>query len=242
MNRRLLLRVACAVAPGIAVGLLWYLTHPAGLPAVAPTSTGAVANASTSLAASLVYFPVRLFQMFGTLGWLDTPMPGLLLLGNLVAWAVLLRRMAPIGRAAKLCGVAGIVIMPSVIEATVSGGWPLWWQGRYTLPFALGFVMLLLLRSGWLIPRTISVVSAIALLSLGVMVWVNAFRYDFGLDAFGLPLSLSQQGISPVRLALSAVIGAVLLLASGYLLLHAWGMKPDFRPNKRDGLETDARL
>ena len=242
MNRRLLLRVACAVAPGIAVGLLWYLTHPAGLPAVAPTSTGAVANASTSLAASLVYFPVRLFQMFGTLGWLDTPMPGLLLLGNLVAWAVLLRRMAPIGRAAKLCGVAGIVILPSVIEATVSGGWPLWWQGRYTLPFALGFVMLLLLRSGWLIPRTISVVSAIALLSLGVMVWVNAFRYDFGLDAFGLPLSLSQQGISPVRLALSAVIGAVLLLASGYLLLQAWGMKPDFRPNKRDGLETDARL
>jgi hypothetical protein len=231
VNRRLLFRVACATVPGIVLGMLWYATHPAVAPVVgATTSSGAVANLDTSFAASLVYFPLRLFDMFGTLGWLDTPMPGLLLLGNLVALAVLLRRMPSIGKAAMLCGIFGVVIVPSVIEATVSGGWPFWWQGRYTLPFALGFVLLLLLKSGRLVPRTISIVSGISVLSLGLMVWINAIRYDFGLNDFDLPVSLGQQGISPARLVLSLAVGAVLMLVSCYLLVRAWRLERDPRP------------
>ena len=92
-------------------------------------------------------------------------------------------------------------------------------------------VLLLLLRSGWLVPRAISIMSGIALLSLGVMVWVNAVRYDFGLTASDLPLSLAHPGLSPVRLVLSAGIGALLLLVSGYLLAKAWRMERDLRPN-----------
>jgi hypothetical protein len=240
MNLRLLVRTACVVAPGIAVGILWYLAHPNGSPSLAPTSTGALPNIDTSLAASLVVFPLRLFEMFGNLGWLDTPMPGLLLLGNLVAWAVLLRRMPSIGRAAMLCGILGIVIFPSIIESTLSGGWPFWWQGRYTMPFALGFVLLLLLRSGPVVPRTISIVSSLSVLSLGLMVWVNAVRYDFGLNDYGLPISLAQQGISPVRLVISVAVGSLLLLVSASLAWRAWAMKPDFRPNTRNALEIEA--
>ncbi len=231
MNRRLLLRAACAVAPGIVMGMLWYLTNPAGSPALtAVTSPAAVPNLDTSLAASFVFFPLRLYQMFGVLGWLDTPMPVLLLLGNLVAWGFLLRRMPSIGRAAMLCGIFGIVIAPSIIESSVSGVPQFWWQGRYTLPFALGFVLLLLLRSGWLVPRTISIVSSLSLFSLGLMVWINAVRYDFGLNVYGLPASLGPPGISPVRLLLPVAVGALLLLASGYLLVQAWRMERDVRP------------
>lgn len=231
MNRRLLLRVACAVAPGIVLGILWYLTHPTGSGALAAaTIPAAVPNLGTALAASLIFFPLRLFEMFGVLGWLDTPMPGPLLLGNLVAWAVLLRRMPSIGRTAMLCGIFGIVIAPTVIEVSGWASWPFWWQGRYTMPFALGFVLLLLLRSGQLIPRTISIVSGISVLSLGLMVWINAIRYDFGLNVYDLPASLEPQGTSPVRLLLSVAIGGLLLLASGYLLVKAWRMERDLRP------------
>jgi hypothetical protein len=99
------------------------------------------------------------------------------------------------------------------------------------LPFALGFALLLLLRSGQFIPRAISLMSGICLLSLGLMVWVNAVRYDFGLNDYGLPISLAQQGISPVRLWLSIAVGTLLLLASGYLLVQAQRMKPDPRPS-----------
>jgi hypothetical protein len=238
INRRLVLRVASAVAPGIALGILWLITHPAaGLPVISSAAAAPAGhNLAAPLAASLLYFPLRLFQMFGVLGWLDTPMPGLLLCGNLLAWGVLLRRMPSIGRVAKLCGIFGIVIAPSLIESATSyAGSSLWWQGRYTLPFALGFVLLMLLRSDRLIPRTISIASSVTLLSLGIMVLVNAIRYDFGLNNYDLPLSFAHPGLSPARLTLSAAIGAVLVLASGYVFAKAWRMKPD----RRSSLELE---
>jgi hypothetical protein len=231
VNRRLLLRLTVAVAPGVLVGLIWYVTHTAGPPVFTPAeSQAAAAGTSTPLAASFVYFPMRLMEMLGVLGWLDTPMPVLLVLSWLAVWAAVLRRMPSIGRAAMLCGIFGILIAPSLIEATISGGWPFWWQGRYTMPFALGFLLLLLLRSGWLIPRTVSLAAGIAVLSLGLMVWVNAVRYGFGLNDFDLPASLATLGLSPVRLAVSAALGSFLVAASGYLLRMAWKMSPDPRP------------
>ena len=89
-------------------------------------------------------------------------------------------------------------------------------------------MLLLLLRSGRFIPRTISIISGISLLTLGIMVWVNEVRYGFGLDGFSLPASLGTPGISPIRLGISAVLGALLVLVSGYLLVRAWRSKPDF--------------
>jgi hypothetical protein len=236
LNRRLLVRVACAIAPGIVLGLLWTLGHHGlGPEAGTETSPTSVASLITWFAISLGVLPLRVWQMFGVLGWLDTRAPVLLFSLNVLAWGALLFRLPVIRRAAVMCGVFGVVILPSVIETS---GWPFsppWWQGRYTLPFALGFGLLLLLRSGQLIPRAISVVSGICLLSLGLMVWINAFRYDFGVDLLGLPVSLEPQGISPVRLWLSMGVGALLLLVSGYLLVQARRMRPDLSP----GLESE---
>jgi len=233
MNRRLLLRVACAAAPGIILGMLWALTYPA---LTTVSQNGAVASAPPVayypawFGLSLLYLPLRLEQMFGVLGWLDTPPPALLFAVSVVAWGALLIRLPSIRKAATMCGIFGIVILPSAIEAIGWGAWPDWWQGRYTLPFALGFGLLLLLRSGQLIPRTISIVSGISLLSLGLMVWVNAVRYDFGLNALDLPASLGNPGISSVQLGISATLGLLLLVVGGYLLVQAWRMGRDLRP------------
>jgi hypothetical protein len=60
------------------------------------------------------------------------------------------------------------------------------------------------------------------------MVWLNEIRYGFGLDGFGLPVQLQTPGMSPVRLGISAVLGLLLVLVSGYLLVKAWRSKPDF--------------
>ncbi len=232
IHRRLLVRVACALAPGIVLGALWALSHPT----LAPSLNGTVYGPTSILgypfwfAISLVLLPIRVEQMFGVLGWNDTSPPGLLILTNVIAWGVLLIRLPSIRRAATMCGIVGIVILPSVIEASGAATSPAWWQGRYTLPFALGFVLLLLLRSGQVFPRLVSIVSGISLLSLGLMVWTNAVRYDFGLSVLGLPASLEHQGISTVRLFLAAAIGALLLLVSAYLLVQAWRMERDLRP------------
>ena len=226
LNRRLLVRVACAVAPGIVLGLLWTLGHhELGPQAGTETSATTVASLIAWFATSLALLPLRLWQMFGVLA--VTPAPVLLFFANVLGWGTLLIQLPAIRKAAAVCGAFGIVILPSVIETAGWAFWPSWWQGRYTLPFALGFALLLLLRSGQFIPRTISVMSGICLLSLGLMVWINAVRYDFGVDLLGLPVSLAQQGMSPVRLWLSMAVGALLLLVSGYLLLQAWRMRPD---------------
>jgi Predicted membrane protein (DUF2142) len=225
IHRRGLLRVAGAVAPGIAVGALWTLTHPYGV--AAPSTFPGLVKA---FADTLLYFPEYIRHMFGVLGWLDTPIPGLLLTLNIAAWAVLLTRLPSIRRAAIVCGVFGIVVVPCAISASVWAAWPLWWQGRYGMPFALGFVLLLLLRSGRLIPRMVSIVSGISLLTLGIMVWVNAIRYGFGMDGNGLPLSLGTPGMNPTRLGISAAIGLLLVVVSGYLLVQASRKAPDFPP------------
>ena len=226
IHRRGLLRMACAVAPGIAVGILWYVTHPYGVGA--PSTFPGLVKA---FADTLLYFPEYIRHMFGVLGWLDTPIPGLLLTLNIAAWAVLLTRLPSIRRAAIVCGVFGIVVVPCAISAVVWSAWPSWWQGRYGMPFALGFVLLLLLRSGQLIPRIVSIVSGISLLTLGTMVWVNAIRYGFGIDGNGLPLLHGTPGISPARLGISAVAGLLLVLVSGYLFFRATMTKPDLPPD-----------
>jgi Predicted membrane protein (DUF2142) len=236
IDRRLLARVAFAVAPGIILGLLWTLGHHAlgQQPGTEPSPT-TIGDLIAWFAVSLTYLPLHLWQMFGVLGFTPAPLPLFCL--NVFAWGELLRRLPAIRRAAAICGVFGIFILPSVIEAAGWALWPAWWQGRYTLPFALGFALLWLLRSGQLIPRTISAMSGICLLSLGLMVWINSVRYAFGVDLLGVPVSLEQQGISSVRLWLSIAVGTLLLLVSIYLLVQARRMEPDLRP----GIEPETR-
>ncbi len=244
MRRRVLARVVGAVAPGILVGALWAFTHPASLPVLStvPASPTTIPNLANWFAESVLSFPGLLLHMFGVLGWLDTPMPQLLFLVTVAAWAVLLTRLASIELAAKICGLVGIVILPGAIEAMGWGSWPGWWQGRYTLPFALGFVLLLLLRTGWRAPRMVSIVSGLSVLSLGLMVWVNALRYGYGLDAYSLPASHGLPGISPSRLWLSAALGLVLVGTSVYLLLRSWRDRPDDLPGLEPGLEPGATM
>ena len=237
INRRMLLRIACAAAPGIVLGMLWTLAYHVSPTLSSDSQAAAIASPPPLayyagwFALSLLYLPLRVYQMFGVLGWLDTPAPLLLFLVNLIAWGALLIRLPSIRKAAVMCGIFGIAILPSGIEAIGWGAWPVWWQGRYTLPFALGFALLLLVRSGWLIPRSVSIVSAISVLSLGLMVWVNAIRYSFGLNAFGLPVSLGNPGISSLRLGISATLGLLLLLVGGYLLVQVWRTQRDLRPD-----------
>jgi len=226
MNRRMLARLAAAVAPGIALGMLWVLTHP-GFFSGTPVSPLSAIQLVRAFGDSLMYFPNRLGPMFGVLGWQDTWMPGLFILVNIVAWSALLTRLPSIRKAAMACGILGVVVVPSAIETAGWAAWPFWWQGRYTMPFALGFVLLLLMRSGRLMPRAVSLVSGISLMSLAVMVWVNAARYGFGLDAEGLPLTLRNPGINYARLGVSAAVGLLLLLVSGLLLVQAARMKTD---------------
>jgi hypothetical protein len=86
------------------------------------------------------------FEMLGNLGWLDTTLPTLtyllltVALGALVllAVAVGIRRYA----AAMLVAIVITVVTPILLEAWQAREYGFYWQGRYTLPFAVGVPLL----------------------------------------------------------------------------------------------------
>jgi hypothetical protein len=89
----------------------------------------------------------RYWEMIGWFGWLDTPSPALvwvpwtLVLGALVFLAVLWATRRHV--AVLLAVLAATIVVPVAIEgATYTDAGSLTWQGRYTLPFAVGVPIL----------------------------------------------------------------------------------------------------
>jgi hypothetical protein len=98
---------------------------------------------------SLSRIPTRLHQLVDPIGWLDIPLP------TVVGWvwlgvgASLLVVALVVGswrrRLALLILTAGMLLGPTVAEVPSAAEYGLIWQGRYTLPFAMGIPIL----AGW---------------------------------------------------------------------------------------------
>jgi hypothetical protein len=85
-------------------------------------------------------------QMIGVFGWVDTPAPFLtfflwtVMLGGLTALALLAGRRR---QCVALIGLlAAVTLVPPVIEAAKAHEMGFTWQGRYTLPLAVGIPIL----------------------------------------------------------------------------------------------------
>jgi len=108
--------------------------------------TGVHDSAAGLLRASFGFSTVHYEQMIGVFGWLDTPAPFLtfllwtLMLGSLFVLALVRGN----GRQSlALIGLLGAVILvPPLIESTKAHEMGFTWQGRYTLPFAVGVPIL----------------------------------------------------------------------------------------------------
>ena len=106
-------------------------------------------------------------EMLGVLGWLDTTLPGLTYLLLTAALGALVLLAVAVGIRpyviAMLAAIAITVVTPIALEAWQYRTYGLYWQGRYTLPIAVGVPLLavfalqsesgrrVLLR-GWFVP------------------------------------------------------------------------------------------
>ena len=106
-------------------------------------------------------------EMLGNLGWLDATLPGLTYLLLTAALGALVLLAIAVGTRpyviAMLAAIAITVVTPIVLEAWQYRTYGLYWQGRYTLPIAVGVPLLavfalqsetgrrVLLR-GWFVP------------------------------------------------------------------------------------------
>lgn len=103
------------------------------------------------LARSLGLVGRRTEQLVAPIGWLDVPLPTPVVWTWLGVTAALALLALVVGswrqRAALVLLLAGILLGPTLAELPTAGRFGLIWQGRYTLPLALGLPLL----AGWVV-------------------------------------------------------------------------------------------
>lgn len=132
-------------------------------------------------------------EMFGVFGWLDTAAPQ----STYVTWLALVGFLVVVGLAASdrrtavgiLLVTGGTVLIPSLFEAVQAPNSGFIWQGRYTLPLAVGVPLLSAMGAGerpvsWLESGRLQLVAG-ALLIVGHVgaYYVHLRRYVAGTDS-----------------------------------------------------------
>jgi hypothetical protein len=89
---------------------------------------------------------VFFYEMLGQPGWLDVTLPDLAYLLLIVALGVLVVLAIAVGlrryAVAMLVAIAVSAVVPVALEAWQARDYGFYWQGRYTLPFAVGVPLL----------------------------------------------------------------------------------------------------
>lgn len=167
-------------------------------------------------------------EMIGVFGWVDTPAPALTVViwtaavGTLVALGIGLARRRTAVAIAALLGL--IVVLPAVLEFIEARKFGFGWQGRYTLPLAVGLPILCgfaLAQDADRIPRRGRIV---LVLGIGFVVahflafWQNLRRYTVGDD--GSLLFWRDADWSPPFPSLFLLTAYLLLLVA--LALWLW--------------------
>lgn len=146
------------IALGCAVALAWLWWS--GFLTTATSGTGDPVAFGAAVRDSFLTADDDIAQLFGRFGWLDTPLPTgvsmmwLALVGTVLMAALVSARARD---AVALIGmIVALVAVPTVLQAAVLGTEGLVWQGRYSLPLAVGIPVVAAWvarqRDGWLGP------------------------------------------------------------------------------------------
>lgn len=151
--RRPLVAVCSAIALAALAGAIGWLQAAGSADAFVGTPDPSLTG-RTVLRASIDRTVPRLAEMVGLLGWLDTPLPRWLVgaWGGLVL--VVLGLALRVGwwrdRLVVVAMVGAVLVMPIGAELLQAADLGLFWQGRYTLPVAVGLAVL----CGWVLSRS----------------------------------------------------------------------------------------
>ncbi len=175
----------------------------------------------------------NLVEAIGRLGWLDTPLPWLVIVGwvvaiGLLAGTSLLDRAGWVGTAAAVLGTT--VVTAWVFELLQGGETGTYWQGRYSLPILVGIPIVL--GAAHLPPgverRITPVVLGGVLLLDNVAIVAAARRFGVGIDGSLLPWEWDtyRAPIPPLaaiaaHLTATMALGALLIDRRGHVVAAA---------------------
>lgn len=126
---------------------------------------------------------VHLVEAIGVLGWLDTPLPWLVVAGWIVVVGLLgAGALAEESRRPLVaCAVVALALVTSwVFELLHGNSSGRYWQGRYSLPLLVGVPILLATASRNRVVTRVAGIAALVLLNAGL--WAAARRWGVGLQ------------------------------------------------------------
>lgn len=215
-DRRIRAAVAAAVV-GAGVGAAWLLfAKPLGGSLGGGSTLGTGHLLRLSAGASMD----RLAGMVGELGWLDTRPPALAvvtwlgLTGFLAVGAMCAAAVRP---ALVLLGlVIAVVAVPVAVEVSQASRLGLVWQGRYSLPLAVGVPILAAALAGPVLEaigrRALTATAAATAVGHVAVFWWGLRRYAVGLDHVFGPIRWSPPLVPAV--ALGVVFSAAVVAFS----------------------------
>ena len=142
----------------------------------------------------------HLRQLVGILGWLDTAVP---IIAVLLFWALIggmaLVAVLEYGRSTfvYLVGLAGAVVGAWLLELGQSADYGDYWQGRYTMPFAVGLPLVLAWRptgGEWLDDRLTSILAWGAWVVSNVAFVAAQQRWGVGINGTWNPIDWDTWG------------------------------------------------
>ena len=226
--------VVISVIPPIALGLIWYLTHRARMlktDVVVSENAYSPLNLISYFMKSLWYLPKRLEEMWGVFGWLDTKPPAIASTCALVIFTIYFKNLFGFlvaGRPRRLYFMILIsaILIFSIIESVQWANWPLWWQGRYALPFAYSLLVMgtMMLENQNLILSGAKIRFKIflpfAMLSV-YMVLLNYSRYAYGVEDG----KITFQGVTSFGFIQNAIFWTflvlILVMLTGRIISHS---------------------
>jgi hypothetical protein len=192
---------------------------------------------------SIDMWQFRAEQLVGVLGNLDTGLPSgvvrgwfalvLLLVALALVWSTWRERVVLVSL------IAGCLLMPTVSESVSGGVYGLGWQGRYTLPVAVGVPIV----AGWLVDRrgrwssraatwvvVLGVVGAAVGQAWALLTMLNRYSVGLPTSPLGLRSAVDWQGpLQPITLFGLGVVAGVAW--AGWLIVLALGpVQPDAEP------------
>jgi hypothetical protein len=234
------------VALCVGVELAWIIAHDTlGSKSPPGLSADGLSNADV-FERTLGQTSTSYTAMIGRFGWQDTLVPGV----TLVVWTAALGALFMLGvgltprrMAALIAGLgAAVVLVPSVLEFIEARRFGFGWQGRYTLPLAVGLPILCgfaLAEERHTFPRRDRLLIVIGIgfvVAQFLAFWQNLRRYTVGYNG---PLLFWRDATwsPPVPSLFLLCAYAVLLVA---LALWLWVRAPDHASEPRQAAEVTA--
>ena len=155
----------------------------------------------------------HLRQLVGNLGWLSTPVPAVAVylfwavIGGLALVAVLEHVRSAIVYAA---GLVAAIVVAWLLELGQGTDYGDYWQGRYTMPFAVGLPLVLTWRTSagdWLVDRVASVVGWASWVVANVAFVAAQQRWGVGTNGSWYPWDWDTWGAPVPPMALILVHG-----------------------------------